>query len=429
MFRDYAPKGVRFAYLYKALAHPELNGYVNPATLDERLMHIEEAKRSLGTEIPWIADTMANELKRALGNRQNSEYVLDPRGRVLVARAWSDPNQLRDDLAKLVGAVENPTSVADLNMNVKPPPELAPTGIVPRIEKPGSYRTLTAEPQFAKTGEPFYAKLRAEADQDLLRSGEGNLYLALLPDPIHGVHWNNLAPVMEVELSAPAGMSVTPSRLKGPAIAEESDADPREFLVQVSRGNSEEPLAMKFRYFACTDAWCKPVTQEYRITWEVDRDAGRVRPGRVDFSRAATGVGRRRGAGGSGRESRNAASNSWRSVGRLLAMDADGDGRLAPEEVPAQARQNFERMDRNSDGYLDRREIEAIGQRVGRANRPQPGQGGWTRWDADGDGTISREEAPPQFERRFEALDANGDGFLDDAEMAAIRGARRNSLR
>ena len=393
-------------------------------------MHIEEAKRSLGSEIPWIADTMANDLKRALGNRQNSEYVLDPRGRVLVARAWSDPNQLRDDLARLVGAVENPTEVADLNMTAKPPPELAPTGIVPRIEKPGTYRTLTAEPQFAKTSEPFYAKLRAEADQDLLRSGEGNLYLALLPDPLHGVHWNNLAPAMEVALSAPEGIIVTPSRLKGPEIAEESDADPREFLVHVSRGSSEAPLAMKFRYFACTDQWCKPVTQEYRIKWEADRDAGRVRADRIDFSRAANGSGpRRRAGGGARRESRNGATGSGRSIERLLAMDRDGDGRLAPREMPPQARRNFERMDRNSDGYLDQQEIRAIGQRSGGPDRPAGGQGGWARWDADGDGTISREEAPSQFERRFEALDANGDGFLNEEELAAIRGARRNSLR
>jgi len=33
---DYAPKGVKFYYMYKALAHPELDGYVNPFTLKIR---------------------------------------------------------------------------------------------------------------------------------------------------------------------------------------------------------------------------------------------------------------------------------------------------------------------------------------------------------------------------------------------------------
>ena len=54
-------------YLYKALAHPELNGYVNPITLEERLMHVAEAKRVLGSDIAWIAANIANELKHALG--------------------------------------------------------------------------------------------------------------------------------------------------------------------------------------------------------------------------------------------------------------------------------------------------------------------------------------------------------------------------
>ena len=89
---------MRFVYLYKALAHPELNGYVNPVTLEERLAHIEEAKRTLGSEIPWIADTMTNDLKHAIGDRPNSEYLLDPEGKVLRGRAWINPSQLRKDL-------------------------------------------------------------------------------------------------------------------------------------------------------------------------------------------------------------------------------------------------------------------------------------------------------------------------------------------
>ena len=126
---------MRFVYLYKALAHPELNGYVNPLMLEERLMHVGEAKRTLGSEIPWIADTMTNDLKHAIGDRPNSEYLLDPDGKVLRVRAWSNPTQLRRDLEEFVGPVEKPTEVADLNMKIKPPPEHAPTGVVPRIRK------------------------------------------------------------------------------------------------------------------------------------------------------------------------------------------------------------------------------------------------------------------------------------------------------
>ena len=426
VYRDYAPKGVRFLYLYKALAHPELNGYVNPITLEERLMHVEEAKRVLGSEIAWLADNMANELKHALGNRQNSEYVLDPMGRILRARAWSDPDQLRTDLAEFVGPVEKPTDVSDLNMEIMPAPEHAQTGVVPRIEKPGAYRTLISKPQLAKTDQPFYTKLRAEADQELLRSGEGKLYLAFLLDPLHGVHWNNLAPAMEVELSASEGVTITPAKLHGPKVEEDADADPREFLVHVDRGDSQAPLRMEFRYFACTDTWCRPVTQEYLITWEVDRDAGRVRAARMDFNRTGPGRGPRgrpgqaggpRGAGGG--------FGSQQFVERLLSRDTDGDDRLTPEELPEQMRRNFDRMDSDGDGHVGPREIQAMMQRdVGR-NRPPRGLGGLARWDSDGDGQLSLEEVPPQIERRFGQLDTNRDGLLDQAELSVMRGRGR----
>ena len=61
MYRDYAPKGVKFYYIYKALAHPENDGYVRPVSLQERLLHIKEAKRTLGSEITWLADSISNE--------------------------------------------------------------------------------------------------------------------------------------------------------------------------------------------------------------------------------------------------------------------------------------------------------------------------------------------------------------------------------
>ncbi len=72
--RDYAPQGVRFYYVYKALAHPERDGYVEAFTLKERLMHVREAERRLGSRIPWLADGMSNNLKSALGGAQTPSW-------------------------------------------------------------------------------------------------------------------------------------------------------------------------------------------------------------------------------------------------------------------------------------------------------------------------------------------------------------------
>ena len=72
-------------------------------------MHVKQAEVQLGSRIPWIADTMTNELKHALGNIPDSEFIIDPDGRVVARRAWSNPSQLRRDLERLIGPVKSPT--------------------------------------------------------------------------------------------------------------------------------------------------------------------------------------------------------------------------------------------------------------------------------------------------------------------------------
>ena len=66
-------------FIYKSLAHPELAGnYVQPFTLDERLAHARQAEKQLGATVPWLVDAMDNRLKHALGDRANSEFIVDP---------------------------------------------------------------------------------------------------------------------------------------------------------------------------------------------------------------------------------------------------------------------------------------------------------------------------------------------------------------
>ena len=93
---------MNFYYIYKALAHPENNRYVAPFTLQERLLHVKEAERTIGSRFTWLCDNMENGLKHALGNAPNSEFILDAEGKVVVQRRWSTPDNLRADLVRLV---------------------------------------------------------------------------------------------------------------------------------------------------------------------------------------------------------------------------------------------------------------------------------------------------------------------------------------
>lgn len=259
--------------MYKVLAHPELNGYVSPFTLEERLAHVREAKLRLGTQFRWLCDTMENDLKRAMGGAPNSEWVIGPDNVIVARREWSNPEALRADLARLVGPIANPTRVEDLHMTWQAPEAVAASGVVPRVARPDRMQALRLEPEL-KNGEVFYAKLRVEADRRLMQRGAGMLYLGFHMDPIHGAHWNNLVDPIEVEIEAPAGVAVTPSTLRGPKVtAAEGDVDPREFMVEVNGWTPGTRLRVTARYFACTSEWCLPFTQSYSVVLEADRDS------------------------------------------------------------------------------------------------------------------------------------------------------------
>lgn len=273
---------MKFYYVYKALAHPEQNGYVTPFTLEERLMHVAEAKKQLGTRINWICDSMQNDLKHALGDRPNSEFLVSPEGEILVARQWSRPDELREDLEKYVGEVRRPTTIADLKMKPLQPPKTAPKGVVPRLRLPGSMQPVIVEPIAEAEGEPFYVKLRAEVDSEYPRTGTGRLYLGFFPDPLYSVHWNNRAAPVSFEIESTGGVVVADDAGTGPEVEVDADADPREFLVDLcdqaavpgQRGSQE--LIVTVRYIACDDAetFCKPVTQSYRVVLQRDPDGG-----------------------------------------------------------------------------------------------------------------------------------------------------------
>jgi Ca2+-binding EF-hand superfamily protein len=102
-------------------------------------------------------------------------------------------------------------------------------------------------------------------------------------------------------------------------------------------------------------------------------------------------------------------------------LDADGDGRLTPDEVAGTVvERRFRAMDTDGDARVSRREyLAALG-------LTSEGPGTFERLDADGNGRISADEATgaPALAARFGESDADHDGSLDRSELSALEATR-----
>ncbi|GAB1406992.1 hypothetical protein MASR1M8_09110 [Thermomonas brevis] len=117
-------------------------------------------------------------------------------------------------------------------------------------------------------------------------------------------------------------------------------------------------------------------------------------------------------------------------------LDANGDGVIDRAEAAKFPRlaEKFDQLDTNKDGKLDAGERKAFGKGQRKGGKRMGGmhgggQGmGMMHLDTDGDGRISRAEAQAaasRFAERFDAMDANKDGYLDRSDMQARMAERR----
>jgi len=103
--------------------------------------------------------------------------------------------------------------------------------------------------------------------------------------------------------------------------------------------------------------------------------------------------------------------------------DANKDGAVSREEAQNMFNQHFNAMDLNKDGKLTPEEMRSAreAQRKNRTGHFQAAmEERFKKADANGDGSLSREEATasmPQLARDFDRLDANKDGKLTREEL------------
>lgn len=112
----------------------------------------------------------------------------------------------------------------------------------------------------------------------------------------------------------------------------------------------------------------------------------------------------------------------------FAALDADKDGRISSLEL-AEASKVLDSLDRNKDEYISREEAAGGPPRDSAAGRPSTA-GDPKRLlaslDKDGDGKLSKDEAPERIKEAFDRLDANADGSLDTDEMQKVINRLRN---
>lgn len=292
---------------------------------------------------------MDNRLKHALGDRPNSEFILNPEGVIIHKRAWSHPDQVRKKLEEFLGPVDPITRAADVHLKINLPPKTeAKRGIVSRITR-HQMQPLVIEPEIDPQGPPFFAKLRAEAGAGLLKRGAGKLYLGFHLDPFHNAHWNNLTKPLSISIDADDGIQLATTNAQAPEVSAVSDCDPREFLIDVAAWPPDRKLQLTVTYYACVgETACHAVRQRYMVTRRRDTDGG--------------------GARGAGAGFWDADEFS----DRLMAGDTDRDGLLTRDECSGLLHPHFDKLDINQDGGLTRDELREVTNWLNSYHRPDP---------------------------------------------------------
>jgi len=114
--------------------------------------------------------------------------------------------------------------------------------------------------------------------------------------------------------------------------------------------------------------------------------------------------------------------------GRLMDLDADGNGKLSKDELPERMQPQFSRIDTNGDGFIDREELGRMATRFGPGGPGRPaaeaGRGDLAKrilnMDANGDGQITKDEVPERMQGIFDRIDTNSDGVLDKEELKVV---------
>ena len=100
-------------------------------------------------------------------------------------------------------------------------------------------------------------------------------------------------------------------------------------------------------------------------------------------------------------------------------MDADGDGSVSKQEVAGFHEDQVKKADKNRDGSLSAEEFTVMQENIAEEMRKIHEQKRFERMDANGDGKVTAEELTAHHGAMFDRMDRNDDGMIgpDDRPM------------